>query len=42
MNAGSYELRVRSVDQNDIAQPEPRPYQKSGQNPVQVKLITVT
>ena len=42
LNAGSYEFRVRSVDQNDFAQPEPRPYQKSGQNPVQVKLITAT
>lgn len=42
LNAGSYEFRARTVDQNDFAQPEPRPYQKSGQNPVQVKLITVT
>ena len=40
--AGSYEFRARSVDQHDFAQPEPRPYLKSGQNPVQVKLINVT
>jgi DMSO/TMAO reductase YedYZ molybdopterin-dependent catalytic subunit len=39
--AGSYEFRVRSVDQNDFAQPEPRPYYKSGRNDVQVKMITV-
>jgi DMSO/TMAO reductase YedYZ molybdopterin-dependent catalytic subunit len=42
LTSGSYEFRARSVDQNDFAQPEPRPYPKSGQNPVQVKLITVT
>jgi len=38
---GAYEFRVRTVDQNDFAQPEPRPYAKSGRNEVQVKLITV-
>ncbi len=40
--AGTYEFRVRSVDQNNYAQPEPRPYPKSGQNPIMVKMITVT
>jgi DMSO/TMAO reductase YedYZ molybdopterin-dependent catalytic subunit len=37
---GNYEFRVRSVDEHDFAQPEPRPYAKSGRNDVQVKLIT--
>jgi hypothetical protein len=40
--AGTYEFRVRSVDQNDFAQPEPRPYAKAGRNEVQYKGITVT
>jgi hypothetical protein len=42
LNAGTYEFRVRTVDQNDFAQPEPRPYAKSGRNEVQYKGITVT
>ncbi len=33
--AGAYEFRVRSVDLNGIAQPEPRPYPKSGRNEIQ-------
>jgi hypothetical protein len=40
--AGTYEFRARTVDQHDMAQPEPRPYLKSGQNPVPYKQITVT
>jgi DMSO/TMAO reductase YedYZ molybdopterin-dependent catalytic subunit len=40
--AGSYEFRARTVDLNDFAQPEPRPYPKSGRNDVQMKQITVT
>jgi DMSO/TMAO reductase YedYZ molybdopterin-dependent catalytic subunit len=32
---GAYELRVRSVDLNDYAQPQPRPYPKSGRNEIQ-------
>jgi DMSO/TMAO reductase YedYZ molybdopterin-dependent catalytic subunit len=32
---GAYEFRVRSVDQNGFAQPEPRPYPKSGRNEIQ-------
>jgi DMSO/TMAO reductase YedYZ molybdopterin-dependent catalytic subunit len=39
--AGTYEFRARTVDQHDMAQPEPRPYLKSGQNPVPYKQITV-
>ncbi|MBI2803773.1 MAG: molybdopterin-dependent oxidoreductase [Planctomycetes bacterium] len=40
--AGNYEFRVRSVDANDMPQPEPRPYPKAGRNDIQVKLIAVT
>ncbi|MBM3995886.1 MAG: hypothetical protein FJ303_17295 [Planctomycetes bacterium] len=40
--AGTYEFRVRTVDQNDIAQPEPRPYPKAGRNDIQYKGITIT
>jgi DMSO/TMAO reductase YedYZ molybdopterin-dependent catalytic subunit len=32
--AGAYEFRVRTVDLNDFAQPEPRPYPKSGRNEI--------
>jgi hypothetical protein len=39
---GSYELRARSVDLNGFAQPEPRPYQKSGLNLVPVRMFDVT
>jgi len=38
---GKYELRVRTVDKNGFAQPEPRPGQKSGRNLVQCKLFAV-
>jgi DMSO/TMAO reductase YedYZ molybdopterin-dependent catalytic subunit len=38
---GSYEFRARAVDQNGFAQPEPRPYPKSGRNEIQSRLITV-
>jgi Oxidoreductase molybdopterin binding domain len=41
LRAGNYEFRARSVDQNDFAQPEPRPYPKSGRNEVQMKPITI-
>ena len=37
--AGAYEFRVRTVDQNGHAQPEPRPYAKSGRNEVQCKTM---
>jgi DMSO/TMAO reductase YedYZ molybdopterin-dependent catalytic subunit len=39
--AGAYEFRVRAVDQNGFAQPEPRPYPKSGRNEVQYRPIVV-
>jgi hypothetical protein len=39
---GTYELRARSVDLNGFAQPEPRPYQKSGLNAVPVRTFVVT
>jgi DMSO/TMAO reductase YedYZ molybdopterin-dependent catalytic subunit len=38
---GAYEFRVRSVDVNGYAQPEPRPYPKSGRNEIQYKPIMV-
>jgi hypothetical protein len=38
---GKYELRARAIDQNDFAQPEPRPYQKSGKNAIQVRRFEV-
>lgn len=41
LKAGKYELRVRTVDKNGFAQPEPRTGQRSGRNLVQCKLITV-
>jgi DMSO/TMAO reductase YedYZ molybdopterin-dependent catalytic subunit len=39
--AGAYEFRVRSVDLNGYAQPEPRPYPKSGRNEIQCKTFMV-
>jgi DMSO/TMAO reductase YedYZ molybdopterin-dependent catalytic subunit len=39
--AGAYEFRVRSVDLNGFAQPELRPYPKSGRNEIQYKPIVV-
>jgi DMSO/TMAO reductase YedYZ molybdopterin-dependent catalytic subunit len=42
LQPGAYEFRVRTVDLNDFAQPEPRPYLKSGRNEVPYKVITVT
>lgn len=39
---GAYEFRVRAVDANDFAQPEPRPYLKSGMNPIQCKPIVIS
>jgi DMSO/TMAO reductase YedYZ molybdopterin-dependent catalytic subunit len=38
---GTYEFRARAVDRNDFAQPEPRPYPKSGRNEVQCRQLTV-
>ena len=39
---GSYEFRVRTVDLNGFAQPEPRPYQKSGMNLIPCRTLEVT
>lgn len=41
LEAGAYEFRVRTVDRNEYAQPEPRPYLKSGFNPIQCKTFMV-
>ncbi len=38
---GAYEFRARAVDLNGYAQPEPRPYPKSGRNEIQYKPIVV-
>lgn len=38
---GAYEFRARTVDLNGFAQPEPRPYLKSGRNAVPVKQFVV-
>jgi DMSO/TMAO reductase YedYZ molybdopterin-dependent catalytic subunit len=38
---GHYEVRARSVDLNDFAQPEPRPGQKNGKNGIQVRRFEV-
>jgi DMSO/TMAO reductase YedYZ molybdopterin-dependent catalytic subunit len=40
--AGAYEFRVRSLDLNGFAQPEPRPYPKSGRNEIQYRPVVVT
>jgi DMSO/TMAO reductase YedYZ molybdopterin-dependent catalytic subunit len=39
---GTYELRARTVDLNGFAQPEPRPYQKSGLNLVPSRTFVVS
>jgi hypothetical protein len=39
---GQYEFRVRTVDLNGFAQPEPRPYQKAGLNRVPCQTLVVT
>jgi hypothetical protein len=39
--AGAYEFRVRTVDRNGFAQPQPRPYPKSGRNEVPCKSFLV-
>ena len=42
LEPGQYEFRVRSVDENGHAQPEPRPTLKSGRNEIQVWSFKVT
>lgn len=39
---GPYEFRARAVDRNGLAQPEPRPYAKSGLNSVPCQGFVVT
>ena len=39
---GTYEFRARTVDLNGFAQPQPRPYQKSGMNLVPCQKLIVT
>lgn len=41
LKPGTYEVRARSVDMNDFAQPEPRPSQKSGKNGIQVRRFEI-
>jgi len=41
LKPGVYEFRARSVDRNDFAQPEPRPYRKNGNNLIQVRRFEV-
>lgn len=41
LKPGAYELRARSVDQNDFAQPEPRPQRGSGNNAIRCTIIKV-
>jgi DMSO/TMAO reductase YedYZ molybdopterin-dependent catalytic subunit len=41
LKPGRYEFRVRTIDQNGFAQPEPRPYAKSGSNAIQCKRLDV-
>ncbi len=38
---GNYEIRVRTIDVNGVAQPMPRPFRKSGGNAIQQKPLTV-
>ncbi len=42
LKPGDYELRVRTVDLNGHAQPEPRPQQPTGRNAIPCKIIKVT
>jgi DMSO/TMAO reductase YedYZ molybdopterin-dependent catalytic subunit len=41
LTPGTHELRARTVDLNGFAQPEPRPYQKSGLNAIPVRIFDV-
>jgi hypothetical protein len=41
MQPGAYEFRVRAVDRNGFAQPEPRPNPRAGLNQVQCKTFMV-
>jgi DMSO/TMAO reductase YedYZ molybdopterin-dependent catalytic subunit len=39
---GEYELRCRSIDRNEVAQPMPRPFPKSGRVEIQTQPLVVT
>ena len=41
LKPGHYEIRARSVDKNDFAQPEPRTSQKSGKNAIQMRRFEI-
>jgi DMSO/TMAO reductase YedYZ molybdopterin-dependent catalytic subunit len=41
LGPGAYEFRARTVDLNGLAQPEPRPYLKSGRNPIECHQFVV-
>jgi DMSO/TMAO reductase YedYZ molybdopterin-dependent catalytic subunit len=41
LGPGNYEFRARTVDMNDFAQPEPRPYLKSGRNEIECRVFSV-
>jgi DMSO/TMAO reductase YedYZ molybdopterin-dependent catalytic subunit len=41
LRPGKYEFRARTVDLNGFAQPEPRPYQKSGMNHIPLRRLDV-
>jgi DMSO/TMAO reductase YedYZ molybdopterin-dependent catalytic subunit len=41
LRPGAYEFRVRTIDLNGFAQPEPRPYLKSGRNAIQYRPVVV-
>ena len=42
LGPGPYEFRARTVDLNGFAQPQPRPYQKSGMNLIPCLRLVVT
>lgn len=42
LQPGSYELRVRTVDQNGFPQPQPRPQEGTGRNVIPCKIIKAT
>ena len=39
--AGKYDLRCRTIDDNGLAQPLPRPFRKSGRNSIERKTVIV-
>ena len=39
---GKYQLRCRTIDRNGIAQPMPRPFQKSGGNAIHLEELEIT